>query len=196
MSNVTILLVPYYMSYSVEGRPYCLNYMNSGGELASTRFTYDGRGRNDQAFYQQITGRRSSRNQHQFDAEGRLIRKDRLYNDEETSVELFTYDTDGRLVSESFESSSGAKGTARYAYNDSGHAIRMVCDGYKGWFKGEIEFEVDSHGKRTAGRIFQDGQEAGKIEYQYDIHGNLLHEYWEIGSWNQTLRYSYEDVSA
>ena len=92
MKNLLITLVPYYQSYnSEEERPYCLNYTNTSGELAVTRLTYNNRGLNDNAFYQQITGRRSSHNFHEFDNKDRMIRKIREYNDGETSEELFEY---------------------------------------------------------------------------------------------------------
>ena len=194
MSSVSIFLVPYYIAFNVESeRPYCLNYTNSSGELAVTRFTYT-RGRNDRGFYQQITGQRSSRNEHEFDKQGRLIRKYRVYNDGETSEELFTYDNDGRLVEETFSSSAGQSGSARYEYDSEGNAVRMICDGYKGWLNGTIGFDFDKDGKRLAGRILKDGKASGNITYEYDRQGTLLHEHWNIenGHWTQTLRYVYE----
>ena len=196
MAKINILLVPLYHTFSPEEyRPYCLNYLNSDGELASTRFTYNRRGQNDRSHYQQITGRRSSRNDQTFDKDGRIVRKDRLYNDGESSMETFFYDDNGRLMEEKFESSNGVSGTARYEYDESGNAHRMVCEGYKGWFTGVIEFEFDSHNRRKSGTILKDGQPAGTIAYEYDGNSNLVHEHWEIGSWNQTLRYAYEDLS-
>ncbi len=196
MSKIAILLAPLYHTFSPEEyRPYCLNYMNSEGELASTRFTYNRLGQNDRSHYQQISGRRSSRNDQTFDKDGRIVRKDRVYNDGERTMETFFYDKKGRLVEEKFESSKGAAGTARYEYDDSGNAHRMVCEGYKGWLNGVIEFEFDSHSRRKSAAILKDGQPAGTITYEYDGNSNLVHEHWEIGSWNQTLRYAYEDLS-
>lgn len=196
MGKLAIQLAPLYATYydGVE-RPYCLNYANSSGELAATRFTYDKKGRNTMGFYQEITGSRSSRNEQAFDKEGRIIRKSRAYSDGETSVEEFHYNGEGLLIEESFESSNGAKGTAAYAYDSEGNAIRMTCDGYKGWFNGVIEFAFDARGKRTAARILKDGVPAGTISYQYGSGGNLLREYWELGdNWSQTLQYVYEQI--
>ena len=196
MSHPVIRLVPYYHTFC-EGvdRPYCLNYTNTGGELAATRFTYNSKGLNDKAFYQNITGNRSSRNWHEFDGQGRMVRKLREYNDGETSTELFKYDADGRLLEETFESSKGAKGSARYEYAPDGHAHRMVCDGYKGWLHGEIAFEFDEQGKRTCGKITKDGSEQGNITYEYDRSGNLVKEHWALKSkWSQTLVYVYESL--
>jgi antitoxin component YwqK of YwqJK toxin-antitoxin module len=198
MSRPTIKLVPYYHTCCEDvDRPYCLNYSNSNGELAATRFTYDGKGRNDKAFYQNITGNRSSRNYHEFDGNGRMVRKCREYNDGETSTERFSYDEEDRLIEESFESSNGPKGTARYEYSAEGNAERMLCDGYKGWLHGEIHFEFDEQGKRTSGIIFKDGKPCGTIAYQYDRGGNLLKEDWDLdGKWSQTLVYVYEPLAS
>ena len=197
MSNLCILLVPYYHTFQKSvSRPYCLNYMNSSGEFASTRFTYNRKGQNDMAFYQQITGGRSSRNTHQFDKDGHMIRKEREYNDGETSLEIFDYDQKGRLLEESFENSKGVKGTARYEYDETDNAVRMICDGYKGWLKGKIEFEIDSLGKRIAAKIIREDGPDGSIEFKYDIHGHLVQEIWTIGDWNQTFGYTYEDVES
>lgn len=195
MGNTAILLVPYYHTF-YEGveRVYCLNYANSNGELAATRFIYDRKGRNTMAFYQQISGNLSSRNHHTFDGEGRMIRKWREYSNGQTSEELFHYDGEGRLAGESFSDSKGAEGTARYEYDDDGNAVRMICDGYKGWLRGILSFTFDPQGKRLAGVLEKDGQPAGTIQYQYGSSGSLIHEHWQIGrEWSQTLQYVYEE---
>jgi YD repeat-containing protein len=169
-----------------------MNYINSSGELAVTRFTYT-RNRNDLAFYQNISGGRSSRNTHMFDKLGRIIRKDRAYNDGETSVEKFTYDDLGRLVSESFRNNNGVKGSAEYAYPESDNASRMICQNFKGWFTGEIEYSFDKSGRRTDGTLIKDGKPVGKIEYAYESSGNLIKEHWEFtDGWTQTFQFVYE----
>lgn len=196
MSTPAILLVPYYHTFhaGVE-RVYCLNYANSSGELAATRFVYDKKGRNTMAFYQQISGNRSSKNFHEFDAADRMVRKFREYNDRETSEEIFTYDSDGRLLEESFVNSNGEEGTAHYEYNAEGNAVRMICEGYKGWLIGIITYTFDPHGKRLQGTIERDGQTCGRIEYQYGTGGSLVQEHWELGQdWSQTLQYVYEEA--
>lgn len=187
--------MPYYFTcLDGELRPYCLNYFNSAGELASTRFTYDRAGKNTLGFYQQIAGGRSSKNTHEFDKEGRMVRKSRVYNDGETSEELFQYDESGRLVLESFESSKSGRGSAAYEYDSAGNAHRINCYGYKGWFHGYLNFDFDEKGKRLSGRITVDDQPAGIIIYMYDRQGNLTEETWKIGDWSQTFRYVYEGV--
>lgn len=196
MGKTAILLVPYYHTYydGVE-RVYCLNYANSNGELAATRFIYDKKGRNTMAFYQQISGNLSSKNHHEFDDEGRMVRKWREYNDGQTSEELFHYNPDGQLSHESFNDSSGAEGNTRYEYDENGNAARMICEGYKGWLIGIISFAFESQGKRTRGTIERDGQPVGTITYQYGSGGSLIHEHWEIGKdWSQTLQYVYEEA--
>jgi YD repeat-containing protein len=195
MGKTAVHLVPYYHT-SVEGvvRPYCLNYFNSTGELASTRLTYDRKGKNTMGFYQQISGGRSSKNLHEFDKQGRLTRKFRQYNDGETSEELFQYDESGRLILESFESSKAANGSAAYEYDEAGNACRMNCYGYKGWLHGYLFFDFDEKGKRLSGRISVDDKPAGTISYEYDRQGNLTEETWKIGDWSQTFRYVYEAV--
>ncbi len=195
MSELSIALVPYYTAFDRESnRPYCLKYMNSSGELAVTRFTYDKKGFNTLGFYQQIVGNRSSKNMHEFDKLGRMVRKFRRYNDGETSDERFHYGEDGKLLNESFISSKGPEGTAGYEYDTDGNAVRMICDGYKGWLKGAMEFEFLSDGRRESGRILENGNPAGKISYTYDRQGNLIQEDWEIGKWTQTLWYVYEPI--
>lgn len=196
MPDLAILLVPYYQTYSrSQVRPYCLNYTNSSGELASTRFIHGADGRVTKALYQLITGRLSSVNTHEFDGVGRMVRKVRKYSDGTTSEEIFLYDPHGRLITESFSSSQGASGTAEYIYNDDGNAVRMLCAGYKGWFTGEFVFEFDRSGKRTSGKILQDGKPDGSISYKYENGSNLVLEQWETGdNWSQTLNYVYESV--
>ena len=199
MSEVTIYLVPYYYTCCPQShRPYCLNYTNTSGELAVTRFTYNRKGLNDKAFYQQISGHRSSHNSHEFNKAGQMVRKYRKYNDGETSEEVFTYDKSGRLLVESFASSNGQKGTARYEYDSTGNAVRMVCDGYKGWFEGTVLFDFDQDGKRLSGRLFRESEAVGGIAYAYDREGNLVKEDWSIGDggWSQTLLYVYEPIDA
>lgn len=195
MIKVHVFLAPYYQACCLEEeRPYCLNYTNTTGELAVTRFTYNKRGQNDYSFYQQITGRRSSKNIHEFDLEGRIVRKFREYNDGENSEEIFIYGSGGRLIEETFASTNGEEGKARYRYDSDGNAVTMICEGYKGWLEATIGFDFDKDGKRLAGRILKDGHPAGTIEYNYDKRGNLMHEEWRIGSWGQTLRYVYETM--
>ena len=195
MSALRIVLAPYYNSCNLDYNvPYCLNYTNTSGELAVTRFTYNKRGQNDYSFYQQITGRRSSKNIQEFDPDGRVVRKYREYNDGEISEEIFIYDKDGKLVEETFVSSKGLKGKAFYKYDEEGNAATMICEGYKGWLDGTIGFDFDKDGKRLAGRILKDGKPAGTIQYDYDKRSNLMHEHWQIGEWSQTLRYVYEEL--
>ncbi len=145
-------------------------------------------------FYQQILGGRSSKNIHEFDKEGRMVRKWREYNNGETSEELFQYNEQGQLVLESFESSKAVRGSAAYEYDESGNACRMNCYGYKGWFHGYLFFDFDEKGKRLSGRITVEDKPAGTIAYKYDRQGNLTEEVWKIGDWSQTLRYVYEAV--
>jgi hypothetical protein len=193
MPDLIVKLAPHYHTLRPGvDRPYCMNYMHSGGELAVTRFTYT-RSRNDLAFYQDITGGRSSRNVHHFDKQGRIIRKERSYNDGETSVETFAYDDQDRLVQEAFENSSGVKGLAKYIYDNDGNASRMICENHKGWLTGELQFTFDSQGRRVEGTIIRDGAPAGTIAYEYESPGNLVKEHWEFkDGWSQTFHFVYE----
>lgn len=193
--GIRIQLAPSYSAYdSGDVRPYCLNYTNSSGELASTRFTYDKKGLNDRGFYQQILGGRSSRNVQTFDKQGRVTGKFREYNDGETSTETFEYGPDGSLIAESFVSSSGASGKASYIYNAAGQAFRVDCVGYKGWLHATLEFSFLDDGRRKEGIIHQADGSRGRIRYQYDSRGNLTLEQWEIGDWSQTLQFVYESA--
>lgn len=190
---VSILLAPYYFTCDPEvERPYCLNYRNSSGELACTRFTYS-RGRNDHGFYQNITGGRSSRNLHAFDGAGRIIRKFREYNDGETSSEDFHYDAQGLLVRETFENSNGVKGETSYFHNDKGQVDRMLCAGYKGWLHGELRFALHKDGRRLEGTLLREGINDALISYTYGSTGCLLKEHWKFSDgWFQTFQYVYE----
>ena len=195
MSDLTIALVPYYMVFEAESeRPYCLKYRNSGGELAVTRFTYDKKGLNTLGFYQQIVGNRSSKNVQEFDKQNRMVRKFRKYNDGETSEEIFIYGRHGRLEAETFQSSKGPKGSVTYEYDGDGNAIRMNCNGYKGWLVATLEFSFLADGRRQSGIILQGGKESGSINYQYDRQVNLVQEDWKIGNWTQSLWYVYEPL--
>jgi antitoxin component YwqK of YwqJK toxin-antitoxin module len=196
MADLEILLVPYYNSYAPsQVRPYCLNYTNSSGELASTRFIHDANGFNTKGLYQQITGQRSSVNTHEFDKGGRMVRKLRKYSDGETSEEIFLYDNAGKLASETFTDSKGISGSAEYSYDKDGNAERMLCNAYKGWLTGEVLFSFDKAGKRLSGIIHKDGKPYGSIEYKYEGGTNLVLEFWKLGDeWTQTLNYVYESV--
>lgn len=196
MADLSILLVPYYNTHaSSQVRPYCLNYTNSSGELASTRFVHDASGLMQTALYQQITGQRSSVNTHVFDADGRMISKSRKYNDGKTSEELYEYDGSGKLTRESYTNSDGTRGEATYEYDNEGNAARMVCEGYKGWFNGILQFSFDRSGKRTSGSIQRDGKTVGSIEYKYEGGTNLVLERWKTSDgWSQTINYVYEPV--
>lgn len=192
MPQCNIFLSPVYQAYNPsEERPFCLNYMNSSGELASTRFTYDARGRNDMAFYQQISGSRSSRNFHHFDDQGRVIRKERQYNDGLESTETFTFDKKGRLLRETYSDNRGLKGGAEYKYDQKGRAVEMKAVHHKGWFSGRIEYRFDRRGRRESGTITLADGSAGTIEYCYEGE-RLLREHWETPGWNQTFQYVYE----
>jgi hypothetical protein len=196
MANLAILLVPYYNTFApAQVRPYCLNYTNSSGELASTRFIHNANGQITKALYQLITGQRSSVNSHEFDSSGRMVRKVRKYSDGETSEELFNYDKSGKLTDESFTSSSGASGRAVYEYDGQGNAALMLCEGYKGWFTGTIQFAFDRAGKRVSGSIQKNGETVGSIEYKYEGGTNLVLERWKTNDgWSQTLNYVYESA--
>ena len=173
-------------------RPYFLNVLHLGGELAVTRFT-NTRKRNDLAFTQEITGGRSSRNLHHFDKQGRIIHKERTFNDGETSVEVVEYDDQDLLVRETFENSSNAKGSREYRYGNDGNASRMVCTNHKGWFTGELQFTFDAAGRRREGTILKDGLATGTIIYDYESSDNLIKEHWELDDgWSETFHFVYE----
>jgi len=192
---VSIFLAPYYYTCdpAVE-RPYCLNYRNSEGELASTRFTYS-KGVNDRGFYQNITGGRSSRNLHEFDKHGRLLQKTRAYNDGVTSTETFHYDEQNRLIREEFQNSKGVSGETSYSYLDDGQSHEMSCHAFKGWLNGELRFSFDSEGKRLEGFLFRENSKDAVVSYTYGQTGCLLKEHWEFtDGWFQTYQYVYESA--
>lgn len=194
MSSLAILLSPTYQVYDASlERPYCLNYTNASGELAATRFTYDRKGRLSKAFYQQISGSRSSVNEHDLNKAGQVIAKRRTFNDGMTSVETFTFSKDGRLETESYEDSKGLKGSITYTYTPQGQAQGMVADNGKGWFTGQITFTLDPEGRRKEGRIESPEGTTGNITYLYE-EGHLFREHWVMGNWNQTFQTVYETL--
>ncbi|MFO7726226.1 MAG: hypothetical protein R6V45_11820 [Oceanipulchritudo sp.] len=196
MVDSTLQLAPFYLAFdSGEERLFSLNYTNSDGELASTRFTYNNRGRNQYAFFQQITGSRSSRNEHHFNKAGQLTRRLQAFNDGLASEELFEFDRSGRLIRESYTDSTGLEGETRFLYDESGRAASLRARLYKGWFTGDIHFTFDASGKRLSGRIETPGGPGGTIEYGYKG-PTLVNEFWTIGDWNQTFQFVYESASA
>ncbi|HKJ90459.1 MAG TPA: hypothetical protein VJ960_04960, partial [Oceanipulchritudo sp.] len=102
MVDSTLQLIPFYLAHASDGeRLFCINYMNSNGELTSTRFTYTSRGRISHAFFQQITGSRSSKCEPIFNKSGRLIQRLHTFNDGQSAKERFEFDPSGRILSES-----------------------------------------------------------------------------------------------
>ena len=196
MADIAIVLVPYYHTFApAQVRPYCLNYTNSAGELASTRFIHNASNLNVKGLYQLITGQLSSVNTHEFDNWNRIIRKTRKFSNGDYSEEQYTYNKSGKLLSESFSNSKGVEGRVEYVYNEDGNAERMICDRYKGWFSGEIVFTFDKSGKRVSGVIERDGKPDGSIEYKYEGGTNLVLESWKTSDgWTQTLNYVYEPI--
>ena len=196
MVNSTLQLTPFYLAYDGgEERLFCINYMNSDGELASTRLTYNNRGRNTHAFFQQITGSRSSKIEHTFDKSGRLVRRLHTFNNGQTTEECFKFDPSGRLIRETYADSTGLAGESQFLYDASGRGASLRADHYKGSFSGEIHFTFDSTGRRLAGQIKPHDGPDGTIEYRYQG-PTLVRESWEIGAWHQTFQFVYESTAS
>jgi len=195
MVDSTLQLIPFYLAHASDGeRLFCINYMNSNGELTSTRFTYTSRGRISHAFFQQITGSRSSKCEPIFNKSGRLIQRLHTFNDGQSAKERFEFDPSGRILSESYSDSTGHEGESQFIYDTSGRAASLRGQLYKGWFSGDIDFTFDAAGRRLAGRIKMPDGLGGTIEYSYRG-PTLVRETWTIGVWNQTLQFVYETAS-
>ena len=161
--------------------------------MGVTSFFYDEYGVNHQAKWELVDGVRSSTNYHFFDEEGNFIRKYREFSDSLTSMEIYKYDKNNNLIEESFVRSDIVSGRAYYEYDSNGNLSKTVCNNYKGWLKGIITYEYDDSYNKISGKIEQNGQKIGLIQYVYNEKGQLLKEYWELSNnWNQTFSYEYK----
>lgn len=170
-----------------------LHYTNSTGEKGLTEFEYDETGLMYQANWGLVNGNRSSINYYTYNTDGLMIVKYREFSDGLISTQTFDYDLSGNLISEQFESSDGRTGITTFEYDERRILLKANCEKYSGWFDGVILYEYNSGGRLIGGSLQQSGQDVGFIKYRYDEIGNLNEECWEFSNlWNQTFTFECE----
>lgn len=172
-----------------------MGYHNSSGENGATTFFYDRLGRLSGEFWTLDGGSRWSDNLFLHDMQGRPIEKHRAFSDSLTSVETYLYDAAGRLSAETFERSDGRTGRADYEWSDDGRLLVARCDNWKGWLTARIEYRY-LDGRLAGAALTRDGEEIGRIDYDYAA-GRRASETWDFGGrWSQTFIYEYEPAPA
>ncbi|MCK5136655.1 MAG: hypothetical protein KAR19_12760 [Bacteroidales bacterium] len=170
-------------------------YKNSSGEIASTSFNYDCAGRLSRGYWTLEDRSRSSINDYTHDENGWLISAYREFSDGLTSLETFTYDSAGNKTAENFFRSDGVKGSAIYHYEDQ-LLTNAEFKNHKGWLKGTVTFKYDSQRRRIGANIMQSDHLIGQINYNYDDCNNLIKESWNFGeTWSQVFHYRYSKVN-
>jgi len=167
-------------------------YSNSYGEKGISLFEYGEDGRLNKSVWKLLDNSRSSENHYKFDASGNIIEKYREFSDSIKSTEIFKYDSDNHLLSESFVRSDGFTYSVRYEYNTIGRAVTAYYKNYHDWFNGPVSFTYNEAGLVSEGKIIEDGKEIGFINFKYDSKSRLIEEYWEFsGKYNQTFTFEY-----
>ncbi len=168
----------------------CLYYENSSGEKGKTTLFYSENHKNYKAKWELKDGSRYSINYHFLNENGNITRKYREFSDSITSNNFYKYNKQGNVIEDYFERSDGVKGIVWYSYKDN-RKIEANCRGLNGWFFGNIKYHYKDE-KLIKGIIYKEGREIGFIEFTYNEQGNLIKEYWDLGSkWNQTFTYEY-----
>jgi hypothetical protein len=167
-------------------------YSNSYGEKGISLFEYGEDGRISKSVWKLLDNSRSSENYYKYDVNGNIIEKYREFSDSIKSTEIFEYDSDNHLLSESFVRSDGFAYSVRYEYNTIGRAVTAYWKNYHHWFNGYVSFTYNDAGLVSKGNIIEDGKEIGFINFKYDSKSRLIEEYWEFsGNYNQTFTFEY-----
>lgn len=175
-------------------RPKYLCYTNSQGEKGTTTYLYDRLGLMYASVWRLDDGSRHSYNIYRYDTQGRMTEFYREFSDGVTLNEFYEYDKEGRRSKDYFFRSDGKSGSAEYVYDKSGRLSSLKCSGYKLWFSGELVYSHDKSGAPVAALIKMKGEPAGNVTLEYDKHGNLTKEVWDLnGEWSQNFNYEYEN---
>ena len=174
-----------------HSRLYRLHYANSSGEKGISTFVYDADSKLIRSLWQLTDGSRSSMNTYSRDSAGRITEKHRVFSDGKTSDQVYTYNSGGFLIQESFRRSDGVSGTATYLRDETGRIRSVDCRGLNGWFVGRIDYSIDLNGRIFGARLTREEKPLGRITITRDEKGRLKSETWHIGSWNQTFTYEY-----
>jgi hypothetical protein len=196
--SVTVLIIIFVaMTYKSAGqyRPDIsrLSYYDSSGERGFTTFIY---GNNASTPYKAIweleDGSRWSANYHSFDSLGNMISKHRDFSDYTSIDQVFSYDSEGRQIMETFHRSDRTNGYVEYFYKDS-ILVYADCHGFNGWFHGKIQYLYDEEGIGISAILLNsDNEQVGSITYQYDDQNRLNVEKWEFNSGaSQVYNYEY-----
>jgi antitoxin component YwqK of YwqJK toxin-antitoxin module len=170
---------------------YKLHYSNSTGEQGVTTYIYNNRPSPYKAIWELMDGSRWSVNLHDFDPQGKLLRRSRKFSDSLTSLQTFRYDENGKLLGETFSRSDGIEGRVDYLIED-GICHTAICKGLNGWFFGEIHYHYGHDGIRDSATVVMKGNRVGNILYESDEKERLLIEIWKFNTgFSQTFRYEY-----
>jgi len=171
-----------------------LEYKNSTGEVATTRFLYDCDGFLVRGFWSVKDGSRSSVNDYIHDHYGNLVSAYREFSDGVTSLESFSFNKMGHKIEEQFSRSDGVKGVATYHF-EGNKLVSAHFKKHKGWLVGQATYHYDKKSRRIRAELMQGDQVIGQVQYKYDSCDNLVTETWEFGGqWSQDFRYSYDKL--
>lgn len=202
MKNLILLLAAFILPSLLYAQPFGdavtnfriikQEYVNTNGEIASTRFKYDKAGKFIRAFWSLDDKSRSSVNYYEYDTKDRLISAYREFSDSLTSFECFTYDSLGNKVSEHFYRSDGVNGSASYRYSDKGIELAEF-NNHKGWLSGTLRYTCNEQKKRESAILMKNDKIICNVSYEYDKNQNLAKEYWNFqGRWFQSFTFHYE----
>jgi len=181
------------MADTSEYRATSLYYENATGETCLSTYEYNEIGQMTIAVWERLDKPRNSLNFYSYDDKGNLIRKYREYSDRIFSEETYEYDANNNLKYEHFKRSDGIMGTSEHFYDEKGFLSKSICNKYKGWIDGEINYKCNEDGGKISAELLKDGEPYATIDYTYDDNNNLIKEFWDFGGkWNQTFKFSYD----
>lgn len=170
-------------------------FTSTDGENGVSTLTYDSKGNAHKVIWHLIDGSRSSLNLQDFDANGNMIKKVRLFSDHRDSTQIFIYDAENHLIKETFDRTDGVKGEAKYEYDAQGRLAKVDCRKWNGWLTAVITFEYDGQGQAVDSKIEREGKPLGSISYVYNDLGNLDTETWKfVNDFGFTFRYEYDSL--
>ena len=163
-----------YVTYSYAGESSRITESKAykaGGTLESTvSYSYDSYGRTSAIVCKDSSGTEICKTEYTRDAEGKVLTESRTYSGKSKQVVTYSYDSEGRISSKIYPSSTGL-GTINYQYDSLGGCTKIS----KGSSTAR-EYVYDSLGRVSSIKDYDKPGSSSFIEtnYTYDSHGRAV----------------------
>jgi antitoxin component YwqK of YwqJK toxin-antitoxin module len=114
------------------------------------------------------------------DDSGNLVEERYLKGEEFLGRNEYTYDSGGRILSEThFDNQDACSGSYRFKYDEKGRCTARAWHNLAGKLMTTFSYTLDDKGNRVRAELVKDGKIENVQEFTYDARGNLLEERWK-----------------